>query len=122
MAKLQYHGDTKSRERGVKVLHERVGIGALGAPTEEKSLSMTLTRTAAGVYDVQLIEKFVGLISVQVTQIGALQDLTFHVTADNVSVDGTFELTCATGGVATEVSNGSVLSIKVDVKDSSVRY
>lgn len=121
MAKLQYHGDTKSRERGVKVLHEKVTIaGGAGVSTAEKGLSMSMTRTAPGVYTCQLVEKFVGLIHVSVMQIGALQDLTFHVTADNVSVDGTFELTCASAGVATEV-NDSTLSVKAEVKDSSVR-
>lgn len=120
MGKHTYHRDTGSRERGVVVLHEKVNIGAVGAPTAQKELSMTVVRTGAGIYTCTLIEKFIGLLIVQVMQSGAIEDLTFHVTDDSVSTAGTFEITCATGGVATDPSAGTELHIKAEVKDSSV--
>lgn len=122
MGKHTYHGDTGSRERGVKMLHEKVSIGAVGAPTAQKRLSMDLVRDSAGVYTCTLLEKFVGLLIVQVMQSGAIQDLSFHVTSDDVASAGTFELTCAVGGVATDPDAGTELHIKAEVKDSSVAY
>lgn len=122
MGRHTYHGDTGSRERGVKVLHEKVSIGAVGAPTAQKELSMSIVRDSAGVYTCTLLEKFTGLLLVSVMQSGVLQDLTFHVTSDDVASAGTFELTCASAGVATDPTAGTELHIKAEVKDSSVAY
>jgi len=120
MGKHTYHRDHGSRERGSVSLHEKVSIGAAGVATPLKKLSMDVVRTGAGVYTCTLIEKFQGLLDVHVMQIGAIQDLSFHVTSDSVSVDGSFELTCAVAGAPTDPLNGSILAIKAEVKNSSV--
>jgi hypothetical protein len=124
MGKLTYHQDGGSRERGVKTLYFKIDIGAAGAPTLRKKLGCkSVTRTGAGVYVLELDEKFQGLLGVRMElEAAVLQDLTHQVTSDDVASAGTVEVTTKTGAAATDPADPSVLIFKVDVKDTSVEF
>jgi len=121
MANRRFHR-FQSLEREVKSLYANVSIGASGAPTLVKGLGISgIVRDSAGEYTITLEDKYSSLLHVDIVQLEAdAEDLTFQVTSEDV--DGTKEISimCKAAAVETDPSDGSVLLIKIDVKNSSV--
>lgn len=109
-------------EKEVKSIYADVAIGAVGAATVNKALGVaSVTRSAAGRYDIVLEDQYTRLMSVSVVQVNSTsQDLTFQVTADNVSgATKTLSIACKAAAVDTDPSSGSRLLVKIDLKNSS---
>ncbi len=113
----------------VKHLYAYVSIGSSGAPTlnANKSLGVaSISRDSAGVYIVTLQDKYKALLNVDVMQLKATaEDLNFQVESEAVATTKRIQFQCKAydgdGVVAeTDPSSGSVLLIKIDVKNSSV--
>jgi hypothetical protein len=115
-------------EKEVKSIFARVTIGASGAPTLTKGPGFaSIARDSAGLYTVTLQDQYNRLMHVSITQLEAdLEDLAFQVTADNTTTSTkTFQFVCKAydgdGAVAaTDPSSGSILLIKVDLKNTTV--
>lgn len=112
-----------NRERAVICLHGSFTVGAVGAPTLDKVNGIqTVVRTAAGKYDLTLLENYPELLMVKcILKVAGVEDITFQLTASDVA-NGTLSIGAKTGGVFTEISNGAQVFIEVTVKDTSVAY
>ncbi len=123
MANRAYHR-VQSLAREVKSLYAYVSIGSSGAPTlnANKSLGVaSITRDSAGVYIVTLQDKYSALLHMDVMQLQATaQNLTFQVEAESVASAKTIQFQCKAAATETDPTSGSVLLIKIDVKNSSV--
>lgn len=112
---------SQNLEKEVKSLFAEVAIGATGAPTLTSGLGVaSITRDSAGVYIVTLEDKYVRLMHVHVMMLEATaEDLTFQVESEDVDGEKTIQFQCKAAAVETDPSSGSVLLIKVDVKNSA---
>ena len=114
----------QSLTKEVKHLHVKVAIGASGAPTIDDNIKMgvaSVVRDSAGVYEITLDDKYVALVDVSVMQIAAAaEDISFQVESDTVAVDKKLKIQCKTAAVETDPSDGSVLLIKIALKNTSV--
>jgi hypothetical protein len=106
------------------MLYAYVDIGASGAPTlnANKSIGVaSISRDSAGVYIVTLDDKYNSLLHFNVMMLEATaEDLTFQVESEDVNGAKTIQFQCKAAAVETDPSNGSVLLIKIDLKNSSV--
>jgi len=123
MANRNFHR-MQSLTREVKSLYAKVEIGATGAPTLNQNLSIgvaSIVRESAGVYEVTLDDKYNNLLHVDIVQLVATaEDLTFQIESDTVSTDKKFKFQCKAAAVETDPSDGSVLLLKIDLKNTSV--
>lgn len=115
---------TQSLSREVKSVYAYVSIGASGAPTlnTNKSIGITsITRDSAGVYIITLDDKYNALLHFNVMMLEATaEDITFQVESEDVDGAKTIQFQCKAAAVETDPSNGSVLLIKIDLKNTSV--
>lgn len=114
----------QSLEREVKALYAEVAIGASGAPTLSEGLGIaSISRNGAGDYDLVLEDKYNRLVHFDVNQEAtSAEDLTFQILSEDVAGSTkTINFVCKAAAVDTDPSNGSVLRIKVEVKNSSVK-
>ena len=123
MANRNFHR-MQSLSRETKVLFAKVAIGATGAATLDVNNSMgvnSFDRDTAGVYDIVLDDKYNALLHVSVIMVEATaEDLTFQVESEDVDGAKTIKLQCKAAAVETDPSSGSVLLVKIEVKNSSV--
>lgn len=123
MANRNFHR-VQSLARESKVLYAKVAIGASGAPTISVNDSVgvaSISRDSAGVYIVTLDDKYNSLLSFNVMMVEATaEDLTFQVESEAVAASKTIQFQCKAAAVETDPSSGSVLLIKIEVKNSSV--
>ncbi len=123
MANRNFHR-VQSLTREVKSLYAYVSIGATGAPTlsTDNSVGVTsISRDSAGVYIVTLDDKYNRLVHFNVMMLEATaEDLTFQVESEDVDGAKTIQFQCKAAAVETDPSNGSVLLIKIDLKNTSV--
>lgn len=110
-------------ETEVKELHAEIAIGASGAPTLSQGLGIaSVTRDSAGVYIITLEDKYIRLMSLDVMQLAATaEDLTFQIESEDVAGAKTIKIQCKAAAVETDPSNGSILYIKMDLKNSSAK-
>lgn len=111
----------QSLEKEVKTLYAEVAIGATGAPTLTKGLGIaSIARTGAGRYTVTLDDKYTRLMYVQISELDSTsEDITFQLTAQDVTSAKTVSFACKAAAVDTDPQSGSVLYIKIDLKNSS---
>ncbi len=123
MANRNFHR-VQSLSREVKILHAKVAIGASGAPTLDSNLSVgvaSITRDSAGVYIVTLDDKYTALLHFSAMQLEATaEDLTFQVESEDVDGAKTIQFQCKAAAVETDPSDGSVLLLRMELKNSSV--
>ena len=114
----------QSLTREVKILHAKVNIGASGAPTlvSDDSVGVTsITRDSAGVYDLVLDDKYVSLAHMNISlEAASAEDLTFQIESDTISSNKTVRFQCKAAAVETDPSNGAVLRIRLELKNTSV--
>lgn len=114
----------QSLSREVKILHAKVAIGASGAPTLDTDLSVgvaSVVRDSAGVYVVTLDDKYNALLHVDVMQVAAsAEDLTFQVESEAVATAKTVQIQCKAAAVETDPSDGSVLLLRLELKNTNV--
>ena len=108
-------------EKEIKELYADVAIGAAGAPTLTKGLGITsVARTGAGAYTVTLDDRYVRLMSAQMTHLSATEeDLKMQIASETVSTTKTIAIFTLTGAVATDPASGDRLLIKVELKNST---
>lgn len=109
-------------EKEVKDLYAAVSIGATGAPTLTSHVGiLSISRTSAGLYRLTLEDKYTALKSFKVIhKVATAEDLNFQVKAEAVSGSVPYiDFFCLTAGSATDPSNGAVLLIKIEVKNTS---
>jgi hypothetical protein len=123
MANRNFHR-VQSLAREVKSVYANVSIGASGAPTLNANSSVgvaSVSRDSAGVYIITLDDKYNALLHVHVVQLEATaEDLTFQVESEDVASAKTIQVQCKAAAVETDPSDGSVLLIKIDLKNTSV--
>lgn len=123
MANRNFHR-VQSLAREAKMLFAKVNIGASGAPTLVANSSVgiaSISRDSAGVYIVTLDDKYNALLHFNVMMLEATaEDLTFQVESEDVAGAKTIQFQCKAAAVETDPSDGSVLLIKIDLKNSSV--
>ena len=109
----------------IKHVHAKVNIGATGAPTlvQPDSLGVkSVVRDGAGLYTIELDDRYVSLVDVSVKQmVASAQDLTFQVISEDVNGDKEVKIRALTAAVATDPASGSVLLIKLELKNTSVK-
>jgi len=114
----------QSLSREVKILHAKVAIGASGAPTLDTDLSVgvaSVVRDSAGVYVVTLDDKYNALLHVDVMQVAAsAEDLTFQVESEAVATAKTVQIQAKAAAVETDPSDGSVLLLRLELKNTNV--
>lgn len=109
-------------EKECKSLYLEVAIGSSGAPTISSGVGIaSISRTSAGLYRIVLQDKYVSLKDFAcIHLVSAAEDLNFQVKAEAVSGASPYiDFFCLTAGSATDPSDGAVLKIKIDVKNSS---
>jgi len=108
-------------EKEVKSLYLQVAIGSSGAPTLTKGLgSASIARNSAGNYTITLQDKYTRLMSASITQLNSsAEDITIQLLAQSVDSAKTVQFVCKTGATATDPSSGSVLYIRLDLKNST---
>lgn len=112
----------QSLEKEIKELYAQVSIGADGAATVQKALGIeSVVRTAQGVYRIILQDKYTRLMNINVTQlVASAQDLNFQLMTATPSTDRIVRFRALTGVTATDPTSGSILFIKLDLKNTSV--
>ena len=123
MANRSFHR-VQSLAREAKHLYAYVSIGATGAPTLDTNKSIgvaSITRDSAGVYIITLDDKYNNLLFFDAMMLEATaEDITFQVESEDVDGAKTIQFQCKAADTETDPSDGSVLLIKIEVKNSSV--
>lgn len=123
MANRNFHR-VQSLAREVKSVYAYVSVGASGAPTlnANKSLGVaSVTRDSAGVYIVTLEDKYNELLFFHAVMLEATaEDITFQIESQDVASAKVIKFQCKAADVETDPSNGSVLLLKIDLKNTSV--
>ena len=123
MANRNFHR-VQSLAREVKSVYANVSIGASGAPTLNVNASVgvaSVSRDSAGVYIFTLDDKYNSLLHVNIIQVEATaEDLTFQVESEAVASTKVITIQCKAAAVETDPSDGSVLLVKIDLKNTSV--
>lgn len=110
-------------EKEVKEIYLEASIGAAGAPTLVRGLGVTsITRTGTGDYTIQLQDKYNRLMCASISvEYPSPQTLFSRVDHESVAIDGKIYIGFGTTGDSSrELTNGSVLKIRFDLKNSSV--
>lgn len=112
---------TQALEKEVKSLFAKITIGATGAPTLTKGVGIaSVARSAAGKYTITLDDTYVRLLHVDVKHlVSTVEDLVWQVTAETVSTTKTVAVAASTGGTFTDPSNGCVLLVRIDLKNTT---
>lgn len=110
-------------EQGVTTLYVKLTVGATGAVSAKSGYGLSnIVRNSAGNYTITLDRKFKKLLNVSDTVIQATpQGLKMTVEANGVASAGTIQLEYNTdGGVATELSSGTIVLFAITVADTSL--
>ena len=111
-------------EREVKELFIKISIAAAGAPTLVSGASygaQSITRNSAGNYTLVLQDQYSSLKNVEIIhQAASAQDLAFQVISESVnSTSRSINFLSLTGASATDPASGSVLILKIELKNTS---
>ena len=110
-------------QRELKWLVMEVAIGATGAPTINANGSKgvtSITRAAAGDYDVVLDDAYSEVVNIHGTLFDAAsEDIVFQLAVRDADATGggTFSFFCNTGATATEVSDGATILMTILVRN-----
>lgn len=109
-------------EKEVKSLYAEISIGASGAPTLVAGLGIaSVVRDSAGVYTITLQDKYNRLMHAHVQVLSAAaQDLDVQLQSEDVEGTKEVVIRCQAVAVETDPSSGSVLFVRLDLKNSSV--
>lgn len=115
----------QSMEREVKELYVAASIAAAGAPTLTRDLGVaSLVRDSAGVYTLTLEDKYNALLQVSVSlqlAAGAPSSVAHVVRSEDVDGAKTVVIEFVdAAGAAVELDNGTVVKLKLDLKNTSV--
>jgi hypothetical protein len=108
----------------VKEIYAEISIGASGAPTLVQPLGVaSISRTSAGLYVLTLQDQYIRLMDAHVSiQSAAAQDLSAQIAAQAVNTSAkTITFRTVAGAVETDPSNGSVLRVALQLKNSSAK-
>lgn len=111
-------------EKEVKEIYAEIAIGASGAPTLTRGTGVaSVSRTSAGLYVVTLQDQYMMLMQAQVSiQSASAQDLNSQLASQSVATSAkTVTFRTQAAGVATDPTSGSVLRVRLDLKNSSAR-
>lgn len=106
-------------------MYAEVAIGASGAPTLTHGLGIaSVSRTSQGNYDIVLQDTYNRLMHVSITQLQAgTQGLHYVLNAEAVATASSKTISFHTVDAAAsspDPANGSILYIRIDLKNSSV--
>lgn len=110
-------------EQGATTLYVKLTVGATGAVSAKTGYGMAnVARNSAGNYTITLDRKFKKLLDVSDTVIQATpQGLKMTVKANNIASAGAVQIEYNTdGGVATELSIGTIVLFAITVADTSL--
>lgn len=112
-------------EREIKELHAEVSIAAVGAPTLTRKLGIaSIARNSAGNYTLTLEDKYNALLHVEVVkQLAAGAPSSVQSVIRSEDVDGAKTVVIEfldAAGAAVEVDSGTIVKIKLDLKNTSV--
>jgi hypothetical protein len=109
-------------EHEIKEIYATVSIGGTGAPTLTSKVGVTsITRNGAGDYTVVLDDKYNSLKMAEVSHLAtSAQDLNFQLHSETVSSTKTVRILCLTGATPTDPASGTIVRIKLDLKNTSV--
>jgi len=115
----------QSMEREIKELHAEVSIAAVGAPTLTRKLGIaSIARNSAGNYTLTLEDKYNALLHVEVVkQLAAGVPSSVQSVIRSEDVDGAKTVVIEfldAAGAAVEVDSGTIVKIKLDLKNTSV--
>lgn len=115
----------QSMEREVKELYAEASIAALGVPTLTRDLGIaSLVRDSAGVYTLTLEDKYNALLQVSVSlqlAAGAPSSLSHVIRSEDVDGAKTVVVEFVdAAGAAVELDSGTVVRLKLDLKNTSV--
>lgn len=107
-------------EREIKDGYVTISIGAAGAPTLTAGpLGASIVRNSAGNYSLTIDDKYASLKSFRATLLSATaEDIRFQLHSETVSTTQVVSFLCLTGATETDPSNGSVILIKMDLKNA----
>ncbi len=111
-------------EREVKELFIKISIAGSGAPTLVSGASYvasSITRNSAGNYTLVLQDQYNSLKNVEIIhQASSAQDLAFQVISESVnSSSKSINFVCLTDATATDPASGTVLLLKIELKNTS---
>lgn len=109
-------------EKEIKDLYVKVNIGSSGAPTIATGYGISsVVRNSTGNYTITLADKYNHLRFFDVIHLASsAQDLNSQIISEDVDVAKTINFVTLTGASATDPASGSVLLIKIEVKNTSV--
>jgi hypothetical protein len=110
-------------EKEVKEIYAKVTIGASGAVSATDALGVaSVVETSTGVYTLTLQDKYMDLMQASVSiESAAAQDLTAQVQSQDVANAKTVVIrTSDSTAAVAEPSSGSIIRVKLDLKNSSV--
>lgn len=115
---------TQALSKEIKFLYAKATIGASGAVTMSAADSIgiaSIAKSADGRYTVTLQDKYMKLAAFDVAILSASpQDLVPQLVSESVASAKTIVFRTNAVGVETNPSSGTVLFIRIDVKNSSV--
>lgn len=80
----------------------------------------SITRNSAGNYSIVLQDNYTSLKMFECIQLlSSAQDLNFQLISETVASTKILNFVCLTGSVATDPTSGSLLLIKIDVKNTA---
>ena len=108
-------------EKEVKDLFLKVTFGATGAPTLTKGVGFaSIVRSAQGDFKITLDDKYVELKNVEGKFLSSTEeDIRVQIKAEDVASAKTIDIFTLTGATATDPASGTILLLKVEVKNSS---
>lgn len=118
--------DAQSLEKQIKALYIKISIGATGAPTLVTPGSLgaaSISRTSAGLYKLTLSDAYPYLMAFEGKLLSATaEDIHFQLKAEAVATTKTIDFFCLTGATATDPANGDVIYLRMDLKNTSVKF
>lgn len=115
----------QSLEKEIKAIYVLATVGAAGAITLDAANSKgvaSITKAATGRYQITLQDKYNSLVHADVSILSsAAQDLVPQLVSEAVSTAKTVTFRTNAAGVEADPTSGSVLRIRLDLKNSSVR-
>lgn len=110
-------------EKEVKDLYLKVAIGGSGAPTISANIGggvASITRASTGLYQITLADQYNSLKFFEGIHIkSTAEDLNIQIKAEDVASAKTIDFFTLAGGTETDPSSGSVLVLKIEVKNTS---
>ena len=116
----------ESVEREVKDLYVRISIGAAGAPTISEDVAdafVSVTKNNDGDYTLVLKDVYAQLKYARAILLdSAAEDIRFQLHSEAVATSKSIRFLTLTDATETDPSDGSVIVLKLEVKNSGEAY